>query len=331
MIFLVLFYLFASIYLYCLLAGADFGAGVLEVISPYRSRQMQEEKTTEAIGPVWEANHIWLIIVIVILFNGFPKAYAIISVYLHLPLFLMLMGIVLRGCAFVFRHYDPIRDESHRYYSWIFSWASILTPIMLGVIIGSLMLGRISTEAEGYFLAYVAPWLNLFSFSVGLFILCIFVFIASTFLIGESTNKDFKDHFMKTSKISLMAMVMVGGLVFLAAEADGFHLYKVFLGHPLSLGCLVIATLALFGTWKSLSKASVWLSRILAGLELLMVILAWLAVVSPHFLFFKNGQALSFVSAAAPILPLQILGWSLVAGSIFFFPALFYLFRIFKR
>ena len=92
-----------SLLFYCVFGGADFGAGALEFFVPKNNRKRHEELVNKAMGPVWEANHIWLIILIVILFNAFPQVYTQYSIYFHVPLILMLIGIVFRGCAFTFR------------------------------------------------------------------------------------------------------------------------------------------------------------------------------------------------------------------------------------
>src|SRR3989338_421514 len=151
----VLGFLAVSVFLYCLLAGADFGAGVLELFFPKNDREEYRNLIVKAMGPVWEANHIWLIIVIVILFNGFPKAYAEISIYFHIPLTLMLIGIILRGCSFTFRTYDTLKDQPREMYSRIFSLSSLLTPLMFGIIIGGLMLGRVDPGSHGYWAKFV--------------------------------------------------------------------------------------------------------------------------------------------------------------------------------
>src|SRR3972149_1057124 len=106
----IVFFLGVSIILYCLLAGADFGAGILEFFKGPTHREKQSELITHAMSPVWEANHVWLILVVVILFNGFPKAFSVLSITYHIPLTVMLVGVILRGCAFTFRHYDAVRD-----------------------------------------------------------------------------------------------------------------------------------------------------------------------------------------------------------------------------
>ena len=96
-----------SLLLYVLLGGADFGGGILELLTKGKASGI----VSKAIAPVWEANHMWLILVVVILFVGFPDVYTTILTALHIPVLLTLIGIILRGSAFTFRHYD-IEEES---------------------------------------------------------------------------------------------------------------------------------------------------------------------------------------------------------------------------
>src|SRR4029453_12702135 len=90
---------------YALLGGADYGGGVWDLLARGPSAERQRATIARAIGPVWEANHVWLIVAVVILFSGFPRAFAALSTFLHVPLLFVLAGIVLRGSAFVFRAY----------------------------------------------------------------------------------------------------------------------------------------------------------------------------------------------------------------------------------
>src|SRR5580698_1434481 len=91
---------------YVLLGGADYGGGVWDLLASGPRRQAQRELIAHAIGPIWEANHVWLILVVVLLFTCFPPAFAVLMTFLHVPLAIMLIGIVLRGSAFTFRAYD---------------------------------------------------------------------------------------------------------------------------------------------------------------------------------------------------------------------------------
>src|ERR1044072_4596679 len=102
MLYVVMGYWWAAILLYLLLGGADFGARIIELFTSGKNRGKTRRTMYQAIGPIWEANHMWLIIVIVILFVGFPVIYTTMSIHLHIPLAIMLLGIIARGTAFAF-------------------------------------------------------------------------------------------------------------------------------------------------------------------------------------------------------------------------------------
>src|SRR6187549_2881308 len=135
--YVVIAYLYLAILLYVLLGGADFGAGIIELSTSQRDIRRTRKTLYHAVGPIWEANHMWLIIAVVILFVGFPVIYSTLSVHLHIPLVIMLMGIIARGTAFVFRHYDAVRDDMQRIYNRVFVGSSFITPFFLGIIAGS--------------------------------------------------------------------------------------------------------------------------------------------------------------------------------------------------
>jgi len=106
--------IFVALCLYFVLAGADFGGGVWDLLATGPRAERQRAAVAHAIGPVWEANHVWLILVVVILFSGFPRAFAAVSVALHVPLTLFLVGVVLRGASFAFRGFDATGDRAQR-------------------------------------------------------------------------------------------------------------------------------------------------------------------------------------------------------------------------
>src|SRR5436853_3282711 len=132
-----------SLTFYVLMGGADYGGGVWDLLAWGPRTRQQRELIAQALGPVWEANHVWLILVIVILFTGFPPAFAAIATALHIPLTLMLIGIVLRGSAFTFRSYDRREDNVQRRWGRIFAIASLITPILLGLVVGAIASGEI--------------------------------------------------------------------------------------------------------------------------------------------------------------------------------------------
>src|SRR2546423_11440579 len=119
---------------YSVLGGSDFGGGGWDLLALGPRRERQRELIAEAIGPVWEANHVWLILAIVLLFTCFPPAFARLGTLLHIPLSLVLIGIVLRGSAFTFWRYGA--DEEQRPWGVVLAIASLITPFLLGTTAG---------------------------------------------------------------------------------------------------------------------------------------------------------------------------------------------------
>ena len=157
MLAIIIIILAVSFMLYAILGGADYGAGILELFAGRKG----EKIVSKALAPVWEANHVWLILAIVIIFTGFPQVYSTISTALHIPLMIVLIGIILRGTTFTFRHYDVEDDAGHKYYTLFFRISSFITPVFLGVVLGAMILGKVSVNPEGSFYdQYMSPWLK---------------------------------------------------------------------------------------------------------------------------------------------------------------------------
>jgi cytochrome d ubiquinol oxidase subunit II len=323
------FFLAVATLFYCLFAGADFGAGMLEAFACGEHKQEQRNVITHAMGPVWEANHVWLILAIVILFMGFPKAYSALSVTFHIPLTLMLIGVVLRGCAFTFRHYDAVRDYYQRYYSATFIISSFLTPLMLGIVAGGTLLGGLSPVDEGFYAAFVAPWANLFCFSVGVFTIVLFAFLAAVYLIGETGDAAIRRIFVRRAMISNVLAMIAGLAVFITAELSGLPLARLFTGQALSLGSMIGATVILMPLWIAIRRNRVQMARILVAGQVGLVLVGWFRLQFP-IIINSPPEPLTIYSAAAPEATLRYLLYALVFGCAVIFPALFYLMKIFK-
>src|SRR5438552_1988305 len=108
---IVAFFILSSLIVFALTGGADFGGGMWDLLAFGPRAKRQREAIADAIAPIWEANHVWLILVIVLLFTAFPRGFAVMMTSLHLPMTAILIGIVLRGSAFIFRKYD-VKDAS---------------------------------------------------------------------------------------------------------------------------------------------------------------------------------------------------------------------------
>src|SRR5467141_1505886 len=189
--------IFVALNAYVVLGGADFGGGVWDLFALGPRKERQRELIAEAIGPVWEANHVWLILAIVLLFTCFPPAFARLGTLLHIPLSLVLIGIVLRGSAFTFWRYGA--DEEQRYWGALFAIASLITPLLLGTLVGAIASARIGDLAlqPGLPFAgvYVWPWLSKFTLAVGVFALTTFAFLAAVYLTLETGYRALQEDF----------------------------------------------------------------------------------------------------------------------------------------
>lgn len=324
------FFLGVSILLYALLAGADFGAGILEAFTGKANAKEQRELITHAMGPVWEANHVWLILAIVILFVGFPKAYSQMSISFHIPLTIMLIGIILRGCAFTFRHYDAVQDESQKYYSLIFVISSFLTPFMLGTVAGALLLGRATVETLDFYTVYISPWFNLFSVSIGIFTCILFAFLAAVYLIGETQVVKLKQIFIRRARRLNLLAVAAGLLVFAAAHLDGLDLAAMFFSHPIAIVAMALTTLLLAPLWQSIRSGWTQTARVLVASQVALILIGWFSLQFPTLLDLDAAEAITIYNSAAPDPTLRFLLYALIAGLALVIPALAYLFKIFK-
>ncbi len=330
--YVVITFLCLGILLYFLLGGADFGAGIIELFTSTKNRSRTRKTMYQAIGPVWEANHMWLIIAIVILFVGFPHIYTTMSVYLHIPLLIMLIGIIARGTAFVFRHYDAIKDDMQWLYNRIFRYSSFITPLFLGIIAGSVISGHIDPEAKDFASAYIWSWLNWFSVSVGLFTVALCGFLAAIYLIGETENKEEQSRFLKKAKYMNIAAVLFGAMVFIAAQIDQIPLIDWVFKNTVGLTSIILASLSLILLWYLLIKGqtNIFL-RVLAGFQVTMILVAISFAHFPNFIRLKSGNAISLFDTIGPEKTIYSLGLALLLGSVLILPFLGYLFYKFQK
>ncbi|MHA4806763.1 cytochrome d ubiquinol oxidase subunit II [Flavitalea flava] len=331
MLYVVITYLWIAILLYLLMGGADFGAGIIELFTSHKNKSKTRKTMYKAIGPIWEANHMWLIITIVVLFVGFPDIYTTMSTFLHIPLAIMLLGIIARGTAFSFRNYDAVKDEMQVVYSRIFVYASVITPLFLGIIAGSAVAGRIDPDARTFADAYIFSWLHWFSFTVGLFTVSICGFLASIYLIGETDNETDRLRFITKAKSTNAAAIICGVFVFIASTVEGVPLTEWIFGNPVGLIAITAAALSLILLWILLFKKKTRILRVLAGFQVTMILLAITYRHYPNIVLLSHGRSLSLLGQQGYDKPIAVLGWALLLGSIFILPALFYLIYSFNK
>jgi cytochrome d ubiquinol oxidase subunit II len=314
---------------YALTGGADYGGGVWDLLATGPRAAAQRALIADAISPIWEANHVWLILVIVILFSAFPPAFAAIATALHIPLTLMLVGIVLRGSAFTFRAYDTRRASGSGRGRWgvAFSVASLVTPVLLGVNLGALSSGRIVLLDGQLRSGFIHPWLSLFPFAVGLLSLCLFAYLAAVYLAVEAAaRKDgaaLAEDFRARALASAGAAAVVAlGVLGLARGAAPVLYARLLQQGPLLLFALALAGLAAL----ALLRRRYALARAGAAGQVAIILLGWGRAQYPYLIL--PGSELH--QAAAPPTTLRLLLWVLGLGVPVLIPSFFYLFRVFK-
>ena len=315
--------------LYTLLGGADFGAGIIESLAGRR----EEITISRALAPVWEANHVWLILAVVILFTAFPMVYSSLSTVLHIPLMIVLLGIISRGTAFTFRHYDVVLDKSHKYYTLLFRVSSFVTPVFLGIILGAMMLGRITFDtSQNFYQVFMAPWLNVFCISMGVFAASLFAYISAIFLVGETKIDRERKMYVRLSKRFMIGTMFTGLLVFITASISGHNLLKQFSHSVTSILTLVIATMLCPIIWHFLNKEKNKTAYLRIGvcLQVTLVLIGWFYIQFPVLIKLNNGISLTFFNTQAPYATLYQLLIALIVGLIVIIPGFVYLFRVFK-
>jgi len=180
----------AGLVLYVLLGGADFGGGVWDLVAHGRTRERERSLISAAIGPVWEANHVWLIFVVTALFAGFPGAFAALGVALYLPFGIAIAGIVMRGGAFAFRAYGEPNTGWQRGWTRVFGIASLVTPVVLGMSAAAIASGRIHVDGDVVRADLVGAWTGPLSWVAGLLSLVMCAFLAATYLTVEAVQRE---------------------------------------------------------------------------------------------------------------------------------------------
>lgn len=316
----------ASLVLYALLGGADYGGGVWDLFAFGRRAREQRELIAHAIGPVWEANHVWLILVVVILFTAFPTAFAVIATALHIPITLLLIGIVLRGAAFTFRTYDVQRDEVQRRWSLIFSIASIITPVLLGTILGAIASGNIRVENGVVTTGFIKPWLALFPLAVGFFALALFAFLAAVYLTVEAEKRSLQEDFRLRALVAGVAVGVLALIVFVLAKTGAPTVRAGISRSWWALALHFLTAIFAMGAFFTLWIRRYLVARVCAAGQVTLILLGWAFSQFPYLV----EPDISISSAAAPQITLRLLLGALIAGALLLFPSYYYLFRIFK-
>lgn len=323
-----------SLNMYVLLGGADFGGGVWDFFARGHRRDEQRALIAEAIGPIWEANHVWLILVVVLLFSCFPKAFAHLATELHVPLTVMLVGVVLRGSAFTFRTYDSKQDAVQRRWGRIFSVASLLTPVVLGVCLGAVSSGALPlrSPAEAARLSFTArfidPWsASPFPWAVGLLTLLLFAYLAATYLTVEAPDGPLREIFRRRALQSQGALLFTALATLVVARAENPRLFDGLTNGRTALAMHAVTTIAAATAIWALVTRRFQVARVAAAAQASFILWGWAWTQFPWLI----PPDRTITALAAPRVTLELILGALGVGTVILLPSFIYLFGIFKR
>lgn len=316
--------LLLGVMLYAVLGGADFGGGVWDFLARGRRAEQQREVIAHAIGPIWEANHVWLIFVIVLVFTIFPPVFAAISVALYIPLSLALLGIVFRGAAFIFR--TPARDVSYMGGAWdrVFAIASTVTPVFFGMAAGAVASGQIRVEDGVVTSDLWRTWLAPFPLAVGLLALATCAYLAAVYLTLETTG-ELQEDFRQRALGAGVVFALLATIALILSRAGAPEIWAGLTG---GAGLVVLAAgvfLALLSGW------AVWtrrfrLARGSAVGEVALLLTGW-ALAQYPFLVVPDLTVTNAASSPAMMrASLVVFG----LGALVLLPSLWFLFHVFK-
>ena len=317
----------AALVIYALSGGADYGGGMWDLLARGPRAPRQRAAIEHAIGPIWEANHVWLILVIVVLFTAFPPAFATIMTALHIPMTAILIGIVLRGSAFVFRKYDAQHDAVHRRWSALFGAASFFTPFVLGLCLGALASGEIRVTDGRLSSGFFAGWTTLFAVACGLFAQGLFAFLAATYLtVDTEAEPDLQAGFRTRALVSGVLLAPAAALTFVLARDGAPHIFARLTSWWAPLLVAVTSVCAIGALAALWSRRFRWARAAAVG-QVMCILVGWGLAQYPHLVV----PDLTLSNAATVPSTLHALQSALAAGALVLFPAFGYLFYVFKR
>jgi cytochrome bd ubiquinol oxidase subunit II len=310
---------------YAVTAGADFGGGVWDLLAAGSRREEHRRAVEKAIAPIWEANHVWLIFVIVILFTAFPVAFGAISTALHIPITLALIGIVLRGAAFTFRAYGLEPTKRREAWGRVFGWSSSITPIFLGMSVAAVSSGEIRVVEGEVRSSFLAGWLSSYAILTGLFTLVLFSMLAAVYLAADTEGAVQLDFRMRALAAELVAAILAA-LTFWRAEADAPLLFDRLARSPWTLPSQGITAIAAITAMYGLVKGKTQLARGAAAVQVALVVAGWGLAMDHHLLL----PDLTLEASGSRPEVLEALAPTLAIGALILLPALAYLMRVFK-
>ncbi|TMC02247.1 MAG: cytochrome d ubiquinol oxidase subunit II [Chloroflexi bacterium] len=317
--------LWLSLSAYAVLAGADFGGGVWDALAWGPRAHRQRRAVAFAMGPVWEANHVWLIFLIVGLFTAFPPAFAALAVALYLPFTAAMTGIVLRGAAFAFRAHG--REAVGRLQPWgvVFGAASVLTPAFLGAAAAAVASGAIRVSGGRVTSGPFDGWTTPLALDFALLAVSICAYLAATYLMVETQDEpDLQADFRRRAVGAGLASGAFALLGLVIAWFTARPLVDELLGRGLPLLALALLNgpVALVAVLRGHPRVA---RRAVIG-QIVLVLWAWGVGQYPALV----PPDLTVRGTAAPDATISLMLVVVAAGMAVLLPSLYLLFRVFK-
>jgi cytochrome bd ubiquinol oxidase subunit II len=311
--------------MYAVFGGADFGAGFWSLLSRGERDRRPRELIDWAIGPVWEANHVWLIFVLVYLWTGFSSAFEAIFSTLFIPLSLAALGIVLRGSGFAFQH-TARRTGVRALATLAFGLASVLTPFFLGTVVGAIAGGRVPTgNAAG---DPVTSWVNTLSLVTGTLFIATGAYLAAVFLVSDARRAgapDLERYFVRRALAAAFATGALAAAGLVALHAHARVVFDGLKGDGLPL--VILSAACGIAVLVLLYRGARRGTRVLAAGAVAAVVWGWGVAQHPYLL----PPTLTIDAAAAPSATLTGLLIVFGVAVVVVLPALGLLFTLVQR
>jgi cytochrome d ubiquinol oxidase subunit II len=316
----------AAVVIYCLLAGADYGAGFWDLVCSGPRRQDQRDLIAQAIGPVWESNHVWLILLVVLMFAGFPPAFSTICVGLAVPVFLILLGIVLRGSSYVFRAYFTGSIRTQLYWGKVFSISSSITPLFLGIVIGAISSDTVVVQGGISDSGFLKTWVHPFPLLVGVLSLSLFAYLSACYLTIEAKDPALQEDFRRRALFSGFVSLLVAFATYVAAGSFAQEIRDGLSRAPYAWLVEGAAAAAALVAFQSLWFRNYLRARIAAAAQVGLIILGWGVAQYPYLV----RPGLTIAMSASPVNVLIDIEIACALGGAVLIPSLFLLYFIFK-
>jgi len=310
---------------YAVLAGADFGSGTWDLLAGGADHGAAvRHRIDRSLGPVWEANHVWLVFVLVYLWTAFPSAFAAVATTVYVPLLLAALGIVFRGASFMFRR-SSSTVASARWFGVLFAASSVLTPFFLGSAAGAVASGRVPLDGNG---APLASWVTPTSLLGGVLAVCTCAWLAAVFLHADAVRDgehDLAAWFRTRALVAGVVVGVVGALGELVLRTDAATLVDGL--HGRALPVVLLSAAAGVAALVLVARGRAEPARFAAGGAVAGIVVAWGVAQYPWLLV----DELTVADGAAPTATLVGVLVAFALAALLVVPSLVWLLRLTDR